>query len=108
MNHSLVMDVGQTLSDVPQLGKPRLVNKPKVKTMKRPTGPNRFASGCAFTKSLIFPFPIQSDTIANWLSDIITPTRGRMFGCWRVLHITTSLQNLYIVQHEWTDAGKRE
>ena len=29
------------------------------------TGPNRFASGHTFTKSLIFPFDIQHDTIAN-------------------------------------------
>ena len=96
VNHSLVVNVDQALRDVPQLGSRAIVNKPKVKITKKPTGPSRSASGCAFTKSLIFPLAIQFDTIANWLSDIITPTRGRTFGCRRVLHITTSLQNLYI------------
>ena len=43
--------------------------------------------------SLIFPFAIQCDTIANRFSDIITPTSGRMFGCRRDFHITASLQN---------------
>ena len=62
---------------------------------EKPTSSNRCASGCAFTKSLRLPLTIQSDIIAKWLSDIVTPISGRTFGCRSVFHVTTSLQNLY-------------
>jgi len=61
---------------------------------KKPTSSSRFASGHAFTKLLMFPFAIQSDIIANRVSDIVTPMRGRTFGCRRAFHTTASLQNL--------------
>ena len=58
------------------------------------TSPSLSTSGCAFTKSLMFPFAIHSDTISNRVSVIVTPISGRTFGCRRVFHVTTSLQNL--------------
>ena len=61
---------------------------------ERPTNSNRFASGRAFTNSQMFPPTIQSDTIANRPSDIVTPLSCRIFGCERAFHITASLQNL--------------
>ena len=61
---------------------------------RKPTSSNRFASGFPFTKLLMFPFAIQSDIIANWVSDIVTPISGKTFGCRRAFHVTTSLQNL--------------
>ena len=66
------------------------------------TSPNRFASGCTFTKSLMFPFAIQSDTIANWVSDVVIAMSGRTFGCRSVFHVTTSLQKLYVVRSQGT------
>jgi len=66
VNHSLAMDVDQALSDVRQLNKPwDLQYTAQGENYEKLTGLNRSASGCAFTKSLMFPFPIQSDTIAN-------------------------------------------
>jgi len=67
------------------------------------TSSSRFASGYDFTKSLMFPLTTQSDTIANWVSDVVTPISGRTFGCRSVFHVTTSLQNLYTVRCQCTD-----
>ena len=55
----------------------------------------------------MFPFAIQSDTIANRVLDIVTPISGRTFGCWRVFHVTTSLQNLYTERRQCTACGKK-
>ena len=62
------------------------------------TSPNRSASGSPFTKSLMLPLTIHSDTITNRFSDIVTPNSGSMFGWRRDIHATTSLQNLYGTQ----------
>ena len=67
---------------------------------------NRFTCGCVLTKSLMFPFTIQSDIIANRVLDIVTPISGRTFGCWRVFHVMTSLQNLCTVYCQCT--GRRK
>jgi len=63
------------------------------------TSSNRFAPLCALTNSLMFPFAIHSDTIANWELPIVTPNSGSTFGWRRAFHVTTSLQNLYINRH---------
>jgi len=47
---------------------------------KRPTSSNLFAPGFFLTKLLMFPFAIQSDIIANRVSDIATPMSGRTCG----------------------------
>ena len=54
----------------------------------------------------MFPFAIQSDIIANWASDIVTPISGRIFGCRRAFHVTTSLQNLYTGHCQCTDTER--
>ena len=61
---------------------------------RQPTSLSRSASGCAFTKSLMFPFTIHSDTISNRASVIVTPISGNTFGCRRFFHATTSLQRI--------------
>ena len=58
------------------------------------TSSNLFACRCTITNWLIFSFSIHSDTIANWFSVIITPSRGNTFGCRRAFQVMTSLQNL--------------
>ena len=70
MDHSLTMDIDQPPSSIFQLDKSySIVNELEVEMMKllaqNPTRSNRFVFGCALTKSLMFPFAIQSDTIAN-------------------------------------------
>jgi hypothetical protein len=53
----------------------------------------------------MFPFSIQSETIVNWVSDIVTPTRGSMFGWLSDLHVTTSLQNFCARFHQKVGKG---
>ena len=48
--------------------------------------------------SLTVPLIIHSDTIVSWLSIIITPNNGNTFWWRRDFHVTTSLQNLYVVE----------
>ena len=55
----------------------------------------------------MFPFTIQSEIIANRVSDIVTPTSGRTFGCRRNFHITTSLQNLCTALCQWVCRWER-
>ena len=111
MDHPLAMNVDQPTGDVFQLDY-QSVNGLKARrgTLNgKLTSSNRFAPGWSFTKSLMFPFTIQSDTIANWFSDIVTPINGRMFGCRRAFHVTTSLQNLCAMYYQCTitwGAGK--
>ena len=62
----------------------------------RPTSSNRFTSRCASTNSTIFPLTIHSETIAKSLSSIVTPNSESTFGWWRVFHVTTSLQKIYV------------
>ena len=52
----------------------------------------------------MFLLAIHSDTIANWLSPIVTPNSGNTFSWRRVFHVTTSLQNLYIGHNQLTNA----
>jgi len=42
----------------------------------------------------MFPFGIHSDTIPNWVFDMITPSNANTFGWQRAFHVTNSLQNL--------------
>jgi len=59
------------------------------------TSSNRFSRGWAFTYSLMFPFSIHPDTIANLFLVIVTPSSGNTFGCRSALQVMTSLQNFY-------------
>ena len=97
--HPLVMNVDQPSSGVSQLNvlydRQLVCGEDSKTSSERPTSSIRFTFGCTFTKSLTFPFTIQSDTTAKWFSDIVTPINGSTFGCRRVFHVTTSLQNLY-------------
>ena len=43
------------------------------------------------------PLVIHSDTIAKWLSLVVTPNSGSTFGWWRLFHIIASLQNIYAI-----------
>jgi len=52
---------------------------------------------CALANSLMVPFVIHSDTIANWSLLIVIPRNDSTFGWRRVFHVTTSLQNLCTV-----------
>ena len=45
-----------------------------------PTSSKRFTSLWALINSLILPFDIHSDTIANCISFIVTPSSGNKFG----------------------------
>ena len=68
VDHSLAMDVDEPSSDVRQLDKSseyQLTHGEGEISYERPTRSKRFTSGCAFTKSLMFPLAIQSDTIAK-------------------------------------------
>ena len=106
--HSLAMNVDEPSGDVPQLD-PMLINfrRSRGTPNEQPTSSNRFTSGCALAKSLIFPFIIQSDTIAKRVSDIVTPISGSTFGCRRVFHVTTSLQNLCTVSVGASACGEK-
>jgi len=99
MGCSLVMHIDQPPSDVPKLRNNTIIRRTKVEVVnERHTSSNRSALMFAFTKSLMFPFAIHSDTIANRYSAIVAPNSGSTFGWRRVLHTTTSLQNLYETQ----------
>ena len=80
----------QTLRDVGELNK-------SVEDTRRSSNVHtslmRFTLGFFRVKSLIFPFSIHCETIANRRSASVTPSSGRMFGCWRFFQATASLQN---------------
>ena len=109
MGHALAMNVDQPLGNAYELSK--LSNPAYERDVKSEisnenhTSGNRSATGFSFTNSLMFPFAIQSETIANCASVIITPTSGRIFGWSSVLHVTTSLQNFYIGLGQKVDTG---
>jgi len=95
MDNPFTVNADQPLSDTCQLA---VFSYRSEVVSEEPTSPSRSTSGFALTKSLMFPFAIQSDIIANRVSDIVAPTSGRAFGafgCRRNFHVTTSLQNLY-------------
>ena len=82
VDHSLTVHINQAPRDISQL--PRLYLSRTIKGTRsyngKLTSSNRFSRGWAFTYSLIFPFSIHSDTIANLPSAIITPSSGNTFG----------------------------
>jgi len=47
--------------------------------------------------SVIFPLTIHSETIARRFFPIVTPNSGSTFGWRRAFHVTTSLQNVYVI-----------
>jgi len=90
-----IVNVDQPLPDTCQLESCAICNEARTTRLwMKLTIPCRSTSVCVFTKSLMFPFPIQSEIIANRVSDIVAPVSDRTFGCRRYFHITTSLQNL--------------
>jgi len=91
------MHVDQTPRDVSQLPKSCLSRTIKGARSFNDelTSANWFSRGWAFTNSLMFPFSIHPDTIANWFSVIVTPSSGNTFGWRRALQVMTSLQNFY-------------
>ena len=66
-----------------------------ARTVGRHTSSARFT--CLFfpTNSLMFPFSIHSETIANRRSLTVTPSSGKIFGCRRCFQATPSLQKPY-------------
>ena len=46
--------------------------------------------------SMMFPFSIHSDTITNWFSYIVTPSKANTFGWLMAFHLIASLQNLCV------------
>ena len=81
MNQTLAMHVDQPPSDVHKLQRSgHHQQQVEIGTSnEKHTSPNRFASGSAFTKSLMLPLTIHSDTITNF-SDMVTPNSGSTFG----------------------------
>ena len=53
----------------------------------------RFTLGFFRTKSFMLLFSIHSETITSHCPASVTPSSGRMFGCWRCFQATASLQN---------------
>ena len=103
------MDIDQSSRDISQLDE--LFNRDQVKAeaTRKPTNSNRFTPGFASTNSLMLPLGIQSEIIANWPSDIVTPISGKTLGCRRVLHVTTSLQNFYMgTGRRWGLQGEKK
>ena len=97
MYHFLVVHVHQSPSNVFELSEVMVSNGHSHQQGHHHTSSNRFASLCALMNSLIFPFSIHSETIANWSLLIVIPRNGSTFGWRRASHVTTSLQNLYTV-----------
>ena len=74
MDHSLVMNVSQPLGNTFQLDGSEFSAKKGCRDFRRSTyEPDPVSFGCAFVKSLVFPFTIQSNIIAKKPSNIITP-----------------------------------
>ena len=96
--HCLTMYIYQTPGDVFELSEGIVSDGRGHRYEWGPTSSNRFASLCALTNSLMFPFTIHSDTIAKWRPPITTPKSGSTLGWRRVVHVTTSLQNLCMGQ----------
>ena len=101
--HCLTVHINQPPDDVFELSD-GAISGSYCQQEKDVTSSNRFTSRCALTNSLIFPFVIHSDTIANSESPIVTPNNCSTFGWRRAFHVTTSLQNVYVGRHQLTDA----
>ena len=98
MHHCLTVHIYQSPSNIFELPEAILLATGSVSERnKNPTSASRFASQCALINSLMFPLTIHSDTIVNWLLFIVTPKRDNTFRWRRAFHVTTSLQNLYMV-----------
>jgi len=106
MYHRLTVHVYKPPSDISELSE-GIISGRRGRQEQDLTSSNRFASLCALTNSLMFPFPIHSDTIANWELLIVTPNNGSTFGWRRAFHVTTSLQNLYVGRHQLANAHLR-
>jgi len=102
MYHCLTVHINQPPDDIFELSGAVVSNSCRQQE-KEVTSSNRFASRCALTNSLMFPFVIHADTIANLESPIVTPNSGSTFGWRRAFHVTTSLQNVYTGQHQLGD-----
>ena len=67
-----------------------------------------FTCRSLLTNSLIFPFSIHTETIANRCLLTVTPMSGKIFGCRRCFHATPSRQNLCdVFMHEYDNADRR-
>ena len=99
MYHCLTMHVYQPISDTFELSE-GIVRDGCDQWKQDLTSSNLFTPLCALTNSLIFPFAIHSDTIANRGLPIVAPNSGSIFGWRRAFHVTTSLQNIYTGQHQ--------
>ena len=82
VNHTLPVHVNQAPCDVCQLQNHVIVNERwDTKNIGgKLTSSSRFASKCSFTNSLMSPFDIHFETIANSVADIATPSSGNTFG----------------------------
>ena len=99
VDHSPLVNIDQPFSNVFQLYHPICLSvhsKRSENVDDKHTRSNRSTFGYRFKNSLMLPLTIQSDTIANCDSDIVTPMRDKILGCCRDFHVTTSLQNLYM------------
>lgn len=83
MDHSHLVEVDQPLSGTCQLKDPPSCYQGEERKVenKGPTSLSRSTSGCDRMYSLMLPFTIHNDTIANRVFNINTPSNGRMFGC---------------------------
>ena len=62
-------------------------------TRSTPTSPMRFAFG-SFGRYLDrFPAGMKAET--SWGGEMVAPRRGKMLGCFKLFHITASLQNIF-------------
>ena len=110
MNHPLRVHMVQAFRDICQLLGPwSWSTAEETGTLNgEHTRSNRFASGCSVINSLMLPFAIHSDTIANRFSVMITPINGSTFGCRRDFQVMTSLQNLCKTYTQLIDNTRRE
>jgi len=100
------MHVFQTTCNINQLDD-ELVRVPLVSSATR-TSSMRFVCRSLSTNSLILPFSIHAETIANRCLLTVTPMSGKIFGCRRCFHATPSRQNLCdVFMHEYDNAYGR-
>ena len=109
MDHTLIVHIDQAPCNIAQLHEPYSRQREYRSLNRERTSSNRFASGCAATNWVMFPFGIHSDTIENSVSVIITPRSGNTFGCRRAFHVTNSLQNICTVHgHRFSDRARNK
>jgi hypothetical protein len=82
----------ETFSDIQQLGGMSLhVRRDYREGLTRPT---RFTPGFPSTNSGRVPFGIHCKTICKGF--VVTPIKGTIFGCLKVLHITAPWKNDWV------------